>query len=76
MQAIVISLGCVFVGVLLGWSALAQLRSGVTLSGRGGPSGPIRRDDRPGYFWFLFWVRALLAPMALAAGLAGLAGWW
>lgn len=76
MTGLALAAGCVLVGAVLSWSAYAQIRSGVTLSGRGGPRGPIRRDQRPGYFWFLFWVRALLGPVALVAGLAGLAWTW
>ena len=74
-QGIAISAGCALAGVIVTVSAITQLRSGTTLSGRGGPSGPITRVDRPGYFWYLFGARAVLGPIAAIAGLAGLAGW-
>lgn len=72
LQAFMLPVGCIFVGVVLLWSAVAQLRSGTTRSGRGGPRGPIRRDDNPGVFWFLFVVRTMLGVIALVAGLASL----
>ena len=67
-----ILLGCVLVGMILIWGAVSALRTGTTFSNRGGPAGPITRAGRPGYFWFLFWVRIVLGPIALLGGLAGL----
>lgn len=72
LQAYVLPVGCIIVGVVLLWSVVAQLRSGATRSGRGGPRGPIRRDDAPGMYWFLFVVRTVLGVVAVGAGLAAL----
>lgn len=64
-----IAIGCVFVGLILIASALRSLRTGVTLSGRGGPSGPISRRERPWNFWYYFFARIILGPIAVACGL-------
>ncbi len=72
LQAFVLPAGCIVAGMVLLWSVVAQLRSGATRSGRGGPRGPIRRDDAPGMYWFLFVVRTVLGFVALVAGLTGL----
>lgn len=68
----IISAGCIIAGAALVWAAVRALGTGTTLAGRGGPGGPITREDRPGYFWFLFWVRIVLGPIAVVGGLAGL----
>lgn len=64
-----IAIGCIFVGLVLIVSALRSLKTGVTLSGRGGPSGPIRRQERPGSFWYYFFARIILGPIAVVGGL-------
>ena len=67
-QVIAIALGAILVGVILLASAIHQLRRGETRSNRGGPAGIITRDERPGTFWMLFWIRIALGPLAIVAG--------
>lgn len=71
-----IAIGCVFVGLILIVSALRSLKTGVTLSGRGGPSGPISRQERPWNFWYYFLARIILGPIAVAGGLYYAFAWW
>lgn len=63
-----IALGAILVGVILLVSAVHQLRRGETRSNRGGPPGIITRSERPGVFWMLFWIRIVLGPLAIVAG--------
>ena len=68
LQQKALAFGCISLGLFLIGTAINSLRTGVTLSGRGGPGGPIRRDERPAQFWFYFIVRITLGPIAVAAG--------
>lgn len=73
VEGIAIALGCIILGIALTVGAIQQARRGVTPSGgTGGPIGPIRRDEHPGYFTYVFWVRIILGPIAATAGLVGL----
>ena len=70
-QAVAIAIGSAFVGTLCLWGAVVQLRTGETWGARGRP-GRVYRDTDPGYFWFLFAVRAVLGAVALILGSAAL----
>jgi hypothetical protein len=66
-QGTALRVGAVFVGLLLLFSAVNQMRTGVTkgLSGR----GTITRSDNPLYFSFMFLGRIVLGPALLLGGI-------
>ncbi len=62
--------GCILAGALCVIGAVNQLRTGETWGGTG--RSRICRAREPGYFWYLFVVRAVLGTIALVAGLLAL----
>lgn len=62
-------LGCILGGVACLVAAVQQVRTGET---RGLMPERVALDERPGYFWFLFWGRIVLGVAGIALGLFAL----
>lgn len=70
VPSLALAIGCVLAGVLCIHGAIDQVRKGETWGATG--VGRVYREERPGYFWYMFWVRITLGPIALILGLYAL----
>ena len=70
LSTLALALGCILAGGLCILGAIDQVRKGVTWGATG--RGRVFREQSPGYFWYLFWVRIILGPIALLGGVFAL----
>lgn len=66
-QVKALKIGVIFVGILLIYGAIDQVRKGETYGATG--RGRFRKEAKPTYFWYLFFVRILLGPILILIGL-------
>lgn len=57
----------VALGAFLTYGAIRQLQTGGTWGATG--KGRIRRDEEPGYFWYIFVARIILGPVLMIGGI-------